>query len=86
MKYQIIIRRNAQKQIIKLGANVAQRIQKAIDDLADDPRPAGAIQMVGSLQWRLRVGDYRVIYEIVDDVLTVTVVEAGHRSSVYRGR
>ena len=62
-----------------------ERIRRAIDALAAMPRPAGVVKMHGSEgYYRLRVGDYRVVYEIEDDVLTVLVVRIGHRREVYR--
>jgi mRNA interferase RelE/StbE len=57
--------------------------------LETDPRPRGAIRLAGYAQerlWRIRVGDYRVLYEIRDEVLLVLVVRVGHRREVYRGR
>lgn len=56
----------------------------AIDQLATEPRPAGCIKLSGRAQWRVRVGDYRVLYEIHDDALLVLVIEVGHRRSIYR--
>lgn len=52
--------------------------------LADDPRPAGAAKLVGTRSaWRVRIGDYRVIYEVRDEVLLVLVIKIGHRKQVY---
>lgn len=64
------------------------RIGRAIEGLAQQPRPAGAQLLSGSTSptWRIRVGDYRVLYEIHDDELVVLVVGAGHRREIYRGR
>lgn len=64
------------------------RIGRALDGLAQQPRPAGAQLLSGSTgpTWRIRVGDYRVLYEIHDDELVVLVVAAGHRREIYRGR
>lgn len=58
-----------------------------IEALGDDPRPHGARKLVGEeTAWRIRAGDYRVIYDVFDDQLMVTVVRAGHRRDVYESR
>lgn len=75
----------AARQIRKLPVRERNRLLDAIEGLTEDPRPHGAKKLVGEqLAWRIRVGDYRVIYEILDERLTVTVVRAGHRREVYR--
>lgn len=75
----------AARQVRKLPKNERARVLDAIDGLAEDPRPHGARKLVGAeLAWRIRIGDYRVVYDIEDDRLTVTVVRAGHRREVYR--
>lgn len=83
--YQIIITRQAQKQIADLPANVQKRIDKAILGLKNQPRPAGAIQLKGNhLSYRIRVGDYRILYTIEDAVLKVIIVKVGNRKEVYK--
>jgi mRNA interferase RelE/StbE len=62
-----------------------RRIVEKIEALADDPRPAGSVKLTGHGAYRIRVGDYRVIYAVADDQLVVLVVEVGHRREVYRG-
>ena len=60
-------------------------MQAAIELLADQPRPSGAMKLMGGGgEWRVRTGDYRVIYEIYDDVLHILVVAVGHRSDICR--
>ncbi|MDX2055276.1 MAG: type II toxin-antitoxin system RelE/ParE family toxin [Polyangiaceae bacterium] len=54
------------------------------DSLADEPRPSGAKKLVESDYWRVRVGDYRVVYSIEDSVLVILVIRVGHRRDVYR--
>ena len=78
----------AQRELRALDGEIHRRVAAAIDDLADDPRPPGVKQMHGKAPdvWRIRVGDYRVLYRIRDDVLTVLVVKIGHRREVYRRR
>lgn len=70
---------------IKLSQELQDRIQTKIDDLAIEPRPNGVKKLQGEENsYRIRVGDYRVIYDIFDDVLLVSVVDVGHRSKVYK--
>ena len=74
----------AVKELSKLDRNVARRVHAAVLALADDPRPPGCRQLVGYPGlWRIRVGDYRVIYTIEDDVLLVLVLRVGHRGRIY---
>jgi mRNA interferase RelE/StbE len=62
-------------------------VQAAIELLSTDPRPPAATQLVGGGgEWRVRTGDYRIVYEIDDGVLLVLVVAVGHRRDVYRNR
>ncbi|MBN3890977.1 MAG: type II toxin-antitoxin system RelE/ParE family toxin [Nostoc sp. JL31] len=69
----------------KLAIDVQQRIQTKINDLAIEPRPNGVKKLQGDdNSYRVRVGDYRVVYEIGDDVLIVTVIKIGHRSEIYK--
>ena len=68
-----------------LPADVRRRIGAKIDALADEPRPPRVRKLAGMRDtYRVRVGDYRVIYEIHDDVLLVLVIDVGHRRDVYR--
>jgi mRNA interferase RelE/StbE len=83
MPYQIIIERTARKNIEKINKSERVLIVQAITELADEPRPIGCKKLKGKEAWRIRIGDYRVIYEIEDDVLVVTVITAGHRRDVY---
>ncbi|WP_029136159.1 type II toxin-antitoxin system RelE family toxin [Nakamurella lactea] len=84
MAYRVEIRASAAKTIAALQRPQARRISDAIRGLADDPRPHGAIKMSGADAYRLRVGNYRIIYTIRDDIVTVTVTKVGHRREVYR--
>ncbi len=86
-KYRIHIAPSALRAIKRLDAKTRQRIVMAVDDLADDPRPVGAIQLKGDTNfWRIRIGDYRVVYSIEDKALLVLVVKIGHRKDIYRKR
>ena len=87
MTYQVALAPAAVRQLRKLDHQAKRRIQAAIELLAADPRPPSATQLVGSSdQWRVRTGDYRIIYEIHDQELLVLVLRAGHRRSIYRNR
>ena len=84
MTYAIEILRSAQKQLSKLQRREQQRIIENICGLADDPRPSGCRKLSARPAWRIRVGDYRVIYEIHDNHLLVLVITIGHRREAYR--
>ncbi|MGL5816145.1 MAG: type II toxin-antitoxin system RelE family toxin [Phycicoccus sp.] len=74
----------AARQVKKLPRAVRRRVLTAVADLAQDPRPHGSRKLVGErTAWRIRIGDYRVIYDVVDETLTVTVVRAAHRREAY---
>jgi mRNA interferase RelE/StbE len=83
--YRIELTRDALRALAKLDKPVRRRIQGAIDKLADDPRPAGLIALRGAPgAFRVRVGDYRIIYTLHDDRLLIVVIDIGHRRDVYR--
>ena len=84
MKYTILIERYAQKQIMKLDKKAIPQIKSAIASLAVNPRPYGYKKLRGEDAYRIRVKDYRVIYEIEDDKIIVTVVSVGHRKDIYK--
>lgn len=85
MSHEIRISRSALKALARIERRDQQRIRAVIELLADDPRPPACIALVGEQGvYRVRVGDYRVLYEVFDAVLVVHVVAAGHRREVYR--
>jgi mRNA interferase RelE/StbE len=84
MTYKLSIRRKAQKQLEKLPANDYKKAKQTILGLANDPRPAGSKKLKGRDGWRVRQGNYRIIYEIEDGQLIVTVLEVGDRKDIYR--
>lgn len=87
MPYSIIVTNSARKQLLKLPALIQQRIAEAIDALAEIPRPHGFEPIKGlSDTFRIRVGDYRVIYALRDEELLVLVIRVGHRRDIYRKR
>lgn len=84
MTYRVDFTTAAARQVKKLPHPARARVLKAIEDLAEVPRPHGARKLVGEhVAWRIRVGDYRVIYEVLDRDLIVTVVRAAHRREAY---
>ncbi|MEH1854151.1 MAG: type II toxin-antitoxin system RelE/ParE family toxin [Nostoc sp.] len=85
MSYEVKFSTGAKKQFRKLPLEVQERIQTKINDLAIEPRPNGVKKLQGDdNSYRIRVGDYRVVYELDDDVLIVTVIKVGHRSEIYK--
>ena len=82
-KYKIIISHSAQKQLDKLSDHTAEPILSAIAALADNPRPHGSKKLKNRSGYRIRKGDYRVIYDIIDRVLVVDVIAVGHRKDIY---
>ena len=84
-KWQVIITRQAERRMKRLPKPFIKRLQLAIKSLGDDPRPVGYKKMVEYDDlYRIRVGDWRVIYAIEDDRLLVLIVTVGPRGSVYR--
>ena len=85
MVYRITLTPTAGRELRKLDPTARRRIQALVGLLADDPRPPSATRLVGGAgEWRVRTGEYRVLYEIEDDVLLVLVIRIGHRREVYR--
>jgi mRNA interferase RelE/StbE len=82
-RYRIELRPSAFRALRKLDPPVARRVQGAIALLAQEPRPPAARALRGRPGLRLRVGDYRIIYSIHDDVLLIVVIAVGHRRDVY---
>ena len=84
MRYTIEILRSAQKQLAKIDRQDQATVFSAIRNLADTPHPIGCKKLSGRPAWRLRIGNYRIIYEIHDDRFLILVISVGHRSEVYR--
>jgi len=81
--YEVVIDRYAQKQLSKIPPPHFNRIGNAINELANEPRPAGCKKLTGRPGFRIRIGNYRVIYTIEDKILKVFVIDIGHRSNIY---
>jgi mRNA interferase RelE/StbE len=84
LTYALFIERRAQRSLSRIVAKDRDRISGAIRRLADEPRPRGVKKLSGRDAWRIRVGDYRVLYEIHDERLVILVVDIGHRREIYR--
>lgn len=84
MTYQILIERSAAKRLAQITSPHRERLTEAIRGLANNPRPPGAKKLSGRDAWRIRVGAYRVIYEVSDKDLRVLVVVVGPRQDVYK--
>ena len=85
MKYSIIYKRSAAEELLQLPATVAFKVRAAINKLSENPRPQGCKKLKGSnSDYRIRLGNYRIIYSIADNVLIVTVIKIAHRKDVYR--
>jgi mRNA interferase RelE/StbE len=82
-KYKILLTKNARKSLDKISSNFANPILDAIEKLENNPRPKGYKKLTNKVCYRIRVGDYRVLYEISDKILIVEVFEVGHRKDVY---
>lgn len=85
MAYTVEFSPGAERDFRKLAREIQLRLRPRIDALADHPRPAGAKKLKGREElWRIRVGDYRIIYEVRDRILVVLLVRVAHRSEAYR--
>ena len=82
--FKILITKTAQKQLDKLPRQTADSLIEVILKLAQNPRPAGYIKLKGRDAYRVRKNNYRIVYEIKDNALTVIVIAIGHRKSIYR--
>lgn len=82
--YKLSFKQSVAKDLRRIPKDDVARILKRIDMLAENPRPPGSEKLSGQERYRVRQGVYRIIYEIVDGALLVTVVKVGHRSEVYQ--
>ncbi len=82
--YKIFFKRSVEKDLKSTPKNDLRRILDCIDMLAENPRPPGSEKLSGLERYRVRQGQYRIVYSIQDDELTVWVVTIGHRKDVYR--
>ena len=84
--FSIIISESALKQLAKLPKNAVKKIESSISELASNPRPVGVKKLKDSREdlYRIRVGDYRVVYSIEDKIQVVDIRQIGHRKDIYR--
>ena len=83
--YRVLLERGAEKNLARLSPDNHDRVIDAIRALSTNPRPPGCRKLTGSKNdWRIRVGDYRVIYEIADEIRVVRINRVRHRREVYR--
>ena len=84
--YQIEWKRSAQKELRTLPAATIRKILDAVEQLAEQPFPPGVKKLVGTEQtYRIRVGDYRILYEVFSSMLLIEIIRVGHRKDVYKG-
>ena len=84
-EFTLVFARSARKELESLPVKVVRRIVPRIEALMSDPRPDGCKKLIGAKNlWRIRVGDYRVIYSIEDQVLTIEIIAVRHRGDAYR--
>ncbi len=81
--YNIDFSKKAQRKLDKLSDTIANPILSAIKSLSNNPRPQGYKKLKGRNGYRIRVGNYRIIYEIFDDILLIDVIDLGHRKEIY---
>lgn len=84
MAYALSVPKVVEKQLDALPSSARDNVIKAISRLRDEPRPPGCVKLKGYDAWRIRVGDYRVIYEIQDEQLAVLLIRVAHRREAYR--
>ena len=83
--YRVLLERSAEKDLGRLSSEIHDRVIVAIQSLATNPRPPSCWKLTGSKNdWRIRVGDYRIVYEIADEIRIVRVSRVRHRREVYR--
>jgi len=82
--YKLVFRKSVAKDLRLIPKKDVSRILQRIEELQEDPRPVGSEKLSGQERYRLRQGVYRIIYEVADGLLVVTVVKVGHRKQVYK--
>ncbi len=81
--YQVVIEKQVQKQLAKITPPNYNKVVSALQDLANNPRPQGYKKLNARQGFRVRIGDYRIIYNIHDNILTVFILAIGNRRDVY---
>ena len=83
-EYEILFKESVWKDLKKVPKNDLKRILSRVEKLGDDPRPIGCEKLTGEELYRVRQGNYRIVYSIQDNELTVWVIKVGHRKDIYR--
>lgn len=83
-KYKLVFKSSIKKDLRSVPKADVAKILRRIDSLADNPRPEGALKLSGTTGYRIRQGNYRILYEIEDEIVTITIIRVGHRRDVYR--
>lgn len=84
-KYRVEIARPAEKTLFKFPENILKKVLQVIEGLAMNPYPIGCKKLSGELNtFRIRIGDYRIIYEVFDKIVLIKILKIGHRKDVYR--
>lgn len=87
MTHSVIISKSVQKQVQRLPQPTQKRVQDKLVALKTEPRPSGALKLKGyENQYRLRIGDYRIRYEVDDETLVIKILQCKHRRDVYKDR
>lgn len=82
--YELMLRPSVKKDVKKIPDADLKKILERIEALREDPRPPGSVKLSGMEYYRIRQGDYRIVYEIQDAMLVVIVIKVGHRRDIYR--
>lgn len=84
--YHVLFKPSADRSLRRLPEEVQRRIVAAVETLVDTPRPQGSVKLTGADDlYRIRVGNYRVVYAVMDDQLLILILRVAHRKDVYRG-
>ena len=83
-RYTVRLSKSANRTLNSFDSTLQRRIVQRLDQFGENPQPSGSKKLAGADLWRTRVGDYRIVYSIEDQVLTVLVIRIGHRREVYR--
>ena len=83
-KYKVQVKKSAEKELRGIPKKDLLKILEKIKSLSDDPHPTGSIKLTNQEKYRLRVGNYRILYKIEENILTVFIVKVGHRKNIYR--
>ena len=83
-KYRIQVKKTAEKELGKIPKKELLKILEKIEGLSDNPHPAESMKLSNQDKYRVRVGNYRILYRVEDNILTVFVIKIGHRKDIYR--